>query len=344
MLRMAILGVGWAGQRQIHAVRELNRKVTIECAVDNDPAFLEDQARTLGIDKTYTDYRHALNDPDVDAVSICLPHDLHHTVATDAAAAGKHILCEKPIAITVAQATDMIRTAHAHRVKLYVAENAVYTARAKLLHQLVRQGKYIGNLTSALKIAGFAAQAYGYPGRRAWLASRDRGGGGTWILHGIHSMAELRFVLGEVQVVYIQEHHAPSFQRTDLEATMSGLLTMAGGIHVFVLQTAETRLPGNVGGYIIHGDQGTIRAGKDHVEVFSSRIESDKQPLVLQYPPQELSDYAQEIEAFADYVTGASVGPTTAHSERRTLAIIQAGYESAQTGQPIDLKQRFGDL
>jgi len=344
MLRLAILGVGWAGQRQIHAVRELNRKVTIECAVDNDAPFLANQAQTLGIDKTYTDYRHALNDPDVNAVSICLPHDIHHTVATDAAAAGKHILCEKPIAITVAQATDMIRAADAHRVKLYVAENAVYTARAKLLRRLVREGTYIGNLTSALKIGGFAAPVYGYPGRRAWLASKDRGGGGMWILQGIHSMAELRFVLGEVTVVYMQEHHAPSFQRTDLEATMSGLLTMAAGIHVFVLQTAETRLPGNVGGYVIHGDEGTIRAGKDHVEVFSSRIDSDKEPLVLQYPPQQLSEYAQEIEAFADYVAGVSVGPTTAHSERRTLAIIQAGYESAQTGRTINLKERFGDL
>ena len=50
------------------------------------------------------------------------------------------------------------------------------------------------------------------------------------------------------------------------------------------------------------------------------------------------------MEAFADYVAGVAVGPTTAHSKRRSLAIVQAGYESAETGRPINLRDRFGEL
>ena len=49
-------------------------------------------------------------------------------------------------------------------------------------------------------------------------------------------------------------------------------------------------------------------------------------------------------KAFADYIAGVSVGPTTGRSERRSLAIVQAGYESAQTGKPINLRERFGDI
>jgi predicted dehydrogenase len=59
---------------------------------------------------------------------------------------------------------------------------------------------------------------------------------------------------------------------------------------------------------------------------------------------ESLSEYAQEMEAFADYVAGVSVGPTTGESERRSLAIVQAGYESAQSGQPVNLRRRFGNL
>ena len=62
------------------------------------------------------------------------------------------------------------------------------------------------------------------------------------------------------------------------------------------------------------------------------------------YPDAALSDYAMELDAFADYVTAGVSGPTTGYSERRTLSIVQAGYESMATGMPIDLCQRFGEL
>ena len=68
-------------------------------------------ARRLRASRVGTDYREALLDPDVDAVDICLPHDLHAAVAVDAAQAGKHILCEKPLAATLDEADRMIAAA-----------------------------------------------------------------------------------------------------------------------------------------------------------------------------------------------------------------------------------------
>jgi len=339
MLRIAILGVGWAGTRHVQAVRELGHKVAVECLVDNDPDYLETRARELNVGKTYTDYRDALVDPDVDAVSICTPHALHCPMAVEAAIARKHILCEKPVALTVAEATQMIDAATAHGVKLYVAESAVYTSIARTLREIVATGRYIGELTFASLVAGFRGTQYGFTDRRGWLSTPELGGTGTWMLHGIHTVAQLRYVLGEVKAVYVRQHRASSFTRTDVEGTMSGLLTMVSGIHVSVVQSPETRLKGDLRGYTIHGDRGSVRAWREGYEVFS-----DQGSRVLSYPQGTLSSYAQEIEAFADYVAGVAVGPTTAESERRSLAVIQAGYESAQSGRPIDLKERFGDL
>ena len=342
MLRIAILGVGWAGTRHVEAIRELGKKVTVECLVDNDSVHLKAKAEELGIDKTYTAVRDALSDPEVDTVSVCLPHSLHCPVTLEAAAAEKHVLCEKPMALTVEEATRMIEAAERHSVKLYVAENEPYHPMAKLLKEIVDTGKYIGELAFASLVRGFRAQRYGYPGRRAWLSTPKLGGTGTWMLHGIHSMAQLRFILGEVETVYMREHHASSFTRPDLEGTMSGLLTLESGVHVSVVQTCETRLFRDLGGYTIHGDSGSIRASREGCEVFSD--EFDQGSSSLRYPEEPLSPYAQEIEAFADYVTGTSVGPTTGKSERRSLAIVQAGYESAQSGRPVSMKERFGEL
>ncbi len=342
MLRIAILGLGWAGTRQVEAIRELDRKVEIACLVDNDPDYLADKATELGIAKTYTDYRDALADSEIDAVSICLPHALHCPVALAAASAGKHILCEKPIALTIEDATRMINAARQAGVRLYVAENVVYTPMSECLREIVTSGIHVGELTSASMVTGFRAGEYGYPGRRAWLSTPALGGTGTWMLHGIHSMAQLRYVLGEVKTVYMRQHRASSFSRPDIEGSMTGLLTMASGIHVSVVQTCVTQLWGDLGGFVIHGDRGSVRASREGYEVFES--EQDVEPRLLPYPESSLSSYAQEIEAFADYVAGVSVGPTTAESERRSLAIVQAGYESAQSGRPIDLEDRLGPL
>ncbi len=340
MLKIAILGMGWAGTRHVEAIRELGRKISVDCIVDNDAEFLKAKAAELGIGKTYTDYHDALADPDVDAISVCLPHALHAEAAIAAAVAKKHVLCEKPIALTVGEATRMIDAAEAQGVKLYVAENEAYSPQAEFLKEIVSTGQYIGELTFASLVKGFQALDYGYPGRRAWLSTPELGGTGTWMLHGIHSMAQLRFVLGEVETVYMQEHRVNSFKRRDIEGTMSGLLTMASGIQVSVVQTCETYLGDHLRGYVLYGDQGSLRATKMGCEVFGNTGER----VTIAWPEDGLSSYAQEMEAFADYVAGVAVGPTTGRSERRSLAIVQAGYESAQTGQSINLKARFGEL
>lgn len=343
MLRIAIVGVGWAGSRHVEAIRELDRKVEVTCLVDNDPDYLRQQAAAFHIRKTYTDYRALLLDPEVDAVSLCTPHALHVEQTIAAAEAGKHVLVEKPMALAVADATRMIDAAQANSVTLFVAENLPYEPMSQFLREVVQSGDPIGELTFAAVTAGFRAQQYGYPGRRAWLASPEAGG--TWTLHGIHTVAQLRHVFcgryGEVKTVWMQEHKASSFQRIDLEGTMTGLLTLDSGVSVHITQTAETKLPGMVGGYVLHGDRGSLRAGKDGYQIFG---DGEEEPPLQPYPQATLSSYAQEIEAFADLVVGAGGGPTTAASERRSLAVVQAGYESAASGQAIDLGHRFGPL
>jgi predicted dehydrogenase len=338
-LRLAIVGVGWAGMRQVRAARELGRKIAVACLVDSDREHLHTQAQELDVGKTTTDYEAALADPEVDAVSLCTPHALHAPMAVRAAEAGKHILCEKPMALTVTEATRMIDAARAHDVRLYVAESAVYTPWSRTLREIVRSGCHIGELTFASVIAGFRGLDYGYAGRRAWLSTPEQGGTGTWMLHGIHTVARLRYVLGEVASIYARQHRASSFQRDDLEGTVSALLTLERGVNVALAQSPETRLKGRLAGYTLCGDRGTVRAWAEGYEVFA-----DGDVTSHAYPPPALSSYALELEAFADVVAGVAVGPTTAESERRSLAVVQAGYESIARGVPVHLRERFGDL
>ncbi len=353
-LRLAIVGVGWAGTRQAQAVQELadaeksGGNVEVVALVDNDADFLAEKSAELGVEKVYTRYADALADPSIDAVSICAPHLLHCPMALEAAAAGKQILVEKPIALTVADADRMIGAAEAAGVTLFVAENQSYSARARYLRQVVTSDEPIGAVTAALLVAGFRAENFAYAGRREWLTRPEAGGTGTWTLHGIHTMAELRVIFGsgegEVETVYLAEHKTPSFQRRELEGTVTGILTLASGLPVAIVQSSETKLPDNLGGYVIHGERGSLRAGAQQAELFLADAADPHTPLIVNYPPHPLSEYAQEITAFAEAVASGQEGLTSGRSERRTLAIVQAGYESIASGLPIDLLDRFGLL
>jgi len=340
MLRVAVVGAGWAGEHHVQGAREIPEAVQVACLVDVDAAFLQARAAELQVTRTSTDLDEVLADPAIDAVSLCTPHDLHGPQAIRAAEAGKHVLVEKPMATSVAQATDMLAAAEANGTRLYVAESATYSPMAAFLRDVVRQGRWLGELTSASVTAGFRGPEYGYPGRRAWLGDLSQGGTGTWTLHGIHTVAQLRYVLGEVRTVYARQHRAASFQRGDVEATVSALLTLESGVAVQVVQTAETRPYADLGGYVLHGDRGSVRAGTSGCRVYTD----DEDGTEVAYPETGLSAFALELRAFAEHVAGTSGGPTTGHSERRSLAIVEAGYESMRTGQPVDLRERFGAL
>jgi 1,5-anhydro-D-fructose reductase (1,5-anhydro-D-mannitol-forming) len=339
-LRLAIVGVGWAGTRQTESVGELgDGTLQVVCLVDPDVDHLTDRSKVLGVERICSDLPEILADPDIDAVSICSPHRFHCEQAVAAAEAGKHILVEKPMAMDVDEATRMIDAASKAHVCLYVAESATYQPVASFLRDVVRQGRWIGELTAASVSAGFRAPAYGYPDRRAWLAQPEHGGTGTWALHGIHTIAQMRYVLGEVAVVYAHQHRAASFERDDVEATVSATLTLDSGLMVQLLQTAETKIPPMLAGYVLHGDRGSLHAGPAGCRIFTD----EDHGTLVDIPAARHSEHALELEAFAATVAGVE-GPTTGLSERRSLAVVEAGYESMRTGLPVDLEQRFGVL
>ena len=341
---IAIVGVGWAGSRHAEAIAELrgvDERVFLDCFVDSDSDHLAKTAAQFGVEKTYTELAGALNDPAVGVIDIATPHTLHCEMAILAAGAGKHVIVEKPMAMDVAEATRMMEAAEANDVKLFVAENHSYEPYIDFLRGVVSTGDLIGMITTASVSSGFRSSSrYGYPGRRAWLAEPELGGTGTWMLHGIHTLAGVRRVFGEVSRVYVQEHKNESFDRDDMEGTMSGLLTMESGLNVSVVQSPETKFRGNTGGFLLHGERGSIRATAEGYELFADGEDSSVRP----YPAVGLSSYALEFAAFADYVAGDDSVATTGYLERRTLSVIQAGAESAVSGQAVEIRERFGDL
>ncbi|SQC09058.1 Myo-inositol 2-dehydrogenase [Klebsiella pneumoniae] len=100
----------------------------------------ERHAAKLGAEKAYGDWRELVNDPQVDVVDITSPNHLHYTMAMAAIAAGKHVYCEKPLAVNEQQAQEMAQAARRAGVKTMVAFNNIKTPAALLAKQIIARG------------------------------------------------------------------------------------------------------------------------------------------------------------------------------------------------------------
>ncbi len=90
----------------------------------------------------------------------------------------------------------------------------------------------------------------------------------------------------------------------------------------------------------LYGDRGSLHSGRDGYVIY----DGDGKGEPMAWPDDDLSDYAHEMEAFADAVSGNAWGPTTAESERRSLAVVLAGYVSAEREAPVRLNEMYPDI
>ncbi len=109
-IRAAIIGTGFIGPVHAEAIRRTGLADVVAVSEVNQEKA-EAKAAELGIDKAYGDYKDLLADPDIDVVHLCLPNNMHYPVAKEAIAAGKHVVCEKPLAMNVEEGKELVKLA-----------------------------------------------------------------------------------------------------------------------------------------------------------------------------------------------------------------------------------------
>src|SRR5438270_2433665 len=192
-VRVGILGVGRIGK--IHAENLATRIPEAELSVLADvfPGELKTGAARLGISKTASDYKDVINCPQVDAVVICTPTDTHHQIILEAAAAGKHIFCEKPLELSMEKIRSIIKTVQESGVQLMVGFNRRFDQNFSKVREMVSSGK-IGN-PQVLRISSRDPA----PPPENYL----RSSGGMFLDMTIHDFDMCRYLVGsEVTEVY----------------------------------------------------------------------------------------------------------------------------------------------
>lgn len=294
------------------------------------------------IPQAFTDYRDMLALPELDAITIALPNYLHAEVTIAAAAAGKHVICEKPLCLTLEEADAMIAACATAGVQLMYAEELCFAPKYVRAKQLVDDG--------ALGDVFLVKQAEEHSGPHApWFWDVDRSGGGVVMDMGCHGIAFARWMYGNPRISKVSATMGTFVHgdKTEGEDHSVVTLTFENGA-IAVIEDSWAKLGGMDDRAEIYGSKGHTRADLLRGSSLLTYTEAgygyavEKASVTLGWSFtifEELWNYGfpQEMQYFTDCIQRGEPSFITGEDGRVVLEAIYAAYESAGTGRVIEL-------
>ncbi len=345
-LKVGIVGSRFAGDLHAEAYsRNPLASVTAVAAIDH----LDEFSKKWNISDTYKDYRDMLSRPDIDLISVCVPNFLHHEVVLASAEAGKHVICEKPLAISVKEAREMIRICRKKQVKLMYAEDWCFAPALMRAREIIREGG-IG------EILYVKAKEVHNGTHSPFAKNRETCGGGALIHLGIHPIGWLIHLLGDngknpvIEVVgKVNSGLEGNYVHKDNsgEDWGVGILKFRNGVHGFVEGNYITT--GGMDDKVeIYGSEGVIKADLTFgspLEVYSRPGHTyavEKADNTLGWTRPAVDEfynlgYVHEIEYFVKCILDDRdpMWGVNGESGLSGLEIIEALYRSSLEGKTI---------
>ena len=326
-LRWGVLSTANIGLKKVLPAMQQGRYTTVTAIASRDLNKAREAAAALNIPKAYGSYEELLADPDVDAVYNPLPNQYHVPWTARAAEAGKHVLCEKPISMSVAEARSLLEVRRRTGVK--IGEAFMVRSFTQWLHvrEILRSGR-IGQLRS---VAGFFSYFNNDPTN---IRNQVECGGGALLDIGCYCIQAARYSFGQEpnRVIGLVDRD-PSFKTDRLT---SALLDFHDGQAIF---TCSTQLVPYQRSHFL-GTRGRIEieipfnAPNDRVcriliddgrDVFGSGIATQDFPICDQYTIQG--------DVFSRAVRGDADVPVSLEDALKNMAVIDAIFRSADSGK-----------
>ena len=329
-MKVGIVGVGFMGTTHAAGWAETPAEIVGFTA--------EKQTEAVAISEQYeTNTYRSLEDmlPDVDVVDICSPTHLHHEMALKAAAAGKHIVCEKPLARTTKQAREILAACQKAGVQLLVAHVVRFFPEYALARSAVAEGQ-IGR-PGVIRLHRGSYRPKKPAGN--WFLDEVKSGGILMDLM-IHDYDYARWVAGDVESVsarrVTQRHpEAPVDYGLVILSHRSGALSHIAGAWAYPPPTFRTHLE-------IAGDQGLIEFDSEGTSPVQNLIlktgGSDSPDVGLPSSPVSESPYTTQLREFYRALADGETPRVSAADGLAAVQIAEAALESAHSGQPVKLQ------
>jgi myo-inositol 2-dehydrogenase/D-chiro-inositol 1-dehydrogenase len=340
-LNIGIIGSGFVAEIHAECIRQFvpNARV-VACASPTGDHAATFAARHQ-LPHSFTDYRAMLELPEVDVVMLCAPNYLHRQMCCDAAEAHKHLICEKPLARTLADADQMIETCKREGVQLMYAEELCFTPKYVRAKEICDSGA-LGKLFRIKQ-----CEKHDGP-HMPWFWDVERSGGGVTLDMGCHAFEYFRWMLGKpaVKSVWADMDVFVHGERTRGDDDSLIVVEFEGGCRGVAEESWAK--PGGMDDRIeLYGSEGVILCDLLHGSAFQTyskhgydyAVEKAGSTAGWSFTMYEESwnyGFPQEVQHFVDSVLEGKPALETGEDGREVLKIIYAAYESAATGRRID--------
>jgi predicted dehydrogenase len=361
-LRAGVIGAG-IGKFHIEGYQK-HSKARIVALADVNKDALGAVGSSFNIEELYTDYKEMLADGDIDCVSVCVPNFLHAPVVIDCLNAGKHVLCEKPMALNAEEGATMMAAAEAAGKKLMIQFNNRFRPEAKLLKEYVTDGE-LGDIYFAR--CGWIRRN-GIPGWGGWFTRQELSGGGPLIDLGVHMLDLTMWLMGNPEPTCVLASTFSEFGPfmgglgpwgTPIEPMDGGefnvedmavaMIKFEGGKTISLEASWASRckrewvystLMGTEAGASLErffGFDGVDDSSIDTLELFTQEHGvSVNRDLVVE--PDPAMGRHNAVMHFVDCLVDGVEMISPASDGLRIMKILDAAYESAETGKAVNIK------
>ncbi len=331
-LQIAIVGCGDIASYIALAAR-YNRRIQAMACVDRDGERASAFARKYRIPKHFTDYEQMLHETDLDAVYLAVPHHLHLPMTLSALKMNRHVLCEKPITITLEDAIEICRFAREKKLKFGVNYMYRYDSSCYALARAAQRGDLGELYYGRCNIPWHREPAYFTEGQ--WRAAKATAGGGTFITHVSHLVDILIWSLGRKPIAALGTIARKRFTDVEVEDFGLGVIEMDDGSFIQIASSIIAT-PEQPAALELYGSRGTALTQSLN---YFPRIEfRGVKPKRERPPVRGIHALTRSLEAFRRWLTDGTPYLIPAEQSLPVLAATLALYRSAEKGnwEPVD--------
>ena len=342
VVKFGAVGASEMGMFHIESIAH-HPKMQLVAICDKDEERVKNAGAKTGVTELYTDWHDIINNKEIEAVVLCVPDQLHLEMTAAALRAGKHVLCEKPMALSLEECEEMRRVEKETGKKLMIGQICRYTPSFRLTKELVEAGE-IGELYYVE--SEYAHDYSEIPGMDSWRVDPRRE---PYIGGGCHAVDLLRWIAGDPTEITAYSNNKCLTSWPINDCTVSILRfpnDVIGKVFVSIGCKRDYTMRS-----AFYGTKGTIICDNTspHITIYKSELSgkdslfegSRKETLSIPIKlPVAIGNHntSGELEDFADCILGDTPVPTTSHDGECTVAVCIAAMDSAKNNRIVQIK------